>query len=82
MTFEQWRNRPVYKAQCKTFARALKLLGIKLADGQGLATSMNHPIALFRAKREYRDDFANTLRDMVALSIRMDRMRARVLRKA
>lgn len=69
---------PVYKAQCVTWRRACKLAGIEYPkQGEGLALRGVHPLCTFRAFPKYRDQYAKTLRDMVALSIKMDRLRAR-----
>lgn len=68
-TFEQWLKRPVYVVQCHTMRRARDLCG--LVDGQYL------PIDKFRCLPGYRDRYAQTLRNMVALSIRMDRLKAK-----
>lgn len=73
-TFTVFDN-TVYRAQCKTWERAMKLCGI--AGSGPLATCGNHPLATFRAKPQYRDAYAKTLRGMVALSIRMDRFQNR-----
>ena len=79
MTFDQWLNRPVYKAQCYTFARALKLIGIEQpAKDGGIATRGPHILDTFRAFPQYRDEYAKTLRGMVALSIRMERLQRRI----
>ena len=77
--FEKWMNRPVYKAQCATFKRCLELLKMPAPeDGRGLATKGNHLINDFRVLPKYRTPEAKILRDMVALSIKMDRLNKRI----
>lgn len=79
MTYEEWKNRPVYKAQCVTWRRACELTRIPYPENEeGLALPGVHPICTFRALPGYRDAFAKALRDMVALSIKMDRFAARM----
>jgi len=63
MTFDQWLNRPVYKAQVKTFNIARGLLG--LPDGD-LATSGNHLVNEFRVLPKYRTVQGLALRKRVA----------------
>lgn len=65
-TFEQWLNRGVYVAQCRTWKRANELC----KDSAHLFH--------FHAKREYRDGYCKILRDMVALSIKMERFQKRL----
>lgn len=36
-SFEEWKNRPVYKVQCMTASVANELQGLKLIPGQGIA---------------------------------------------
>jgi hypothetical protein len=64
MTFDKWMKRPVYVAQCRTWAKAAELnlcsLGVRAVKGQ-------------------RDAYCQSARDMIALSVRMDRMRRRLL---
>lgn len=69
------KQRPVYVAQCKTFAVALGLYGIKLAPGEGRATYLGDqsPLTLFRALRPYRSQAANQLRADVARIVRRNR---------
>lgn len=73
--FETWRNRPVYKVQCQTFAVACDLMDVRLASGEGLATHADRASALntFRALRNYRDESANALRNSVAREMRLAR---------
>lgn len=67
---------PVWRAQCSTWAVAVGLCGINsLREDQGLATSGNHPLSLFRAKRQFRDKRANALRRAVAKIMRQRRRR-------
>lgn len=69
MSFEEWKNRPVYVAQCKTAAIANELCGVKLAHGQGLASILGDDAAglhTFRALSAYRTPEANKLRQDVA----------------
>lgn len=81
MTFDQWLKRPVYKAQCVTYARARQLCKMPaLESGQGEARGPGHLLDTFHALPGYRDPFAQALRDMVALSVRMDRAAARLSR--
>ncbi len=74
MNFQQWLNRPVYKAQCRSFKLAQQALGMpELAPAQGLATSGNHVLATFRAYPQYRSPEAIALRLQVADMIRQSR---------
>lgn len=58
MTFEQWKRRPVYVAQCRTWA---------LANQMGLAQGR------FRCLPGYRDAEANQGRLLVAQAVRRER---------
>ncbi len=82
MNFQQWQagiGRPVYKAQCVTWKRALELLQIAAPTGErGLATRGDSILATFRAFPQYREPHAKALRDVVALSIRMERLSKRI----
>ena len=60
-TFEQWKKRPVYVVQCYTS---------RIADALGLLPSIG-----YRSLPGYRDTYAQTARDFIALSVRIDRMR-------
>lgn len=66
LTFAQWRQRPVYLTQCRTWRKAAELnlcsLGIRALPG-------------------HRDIYAQAARDMIALSFRMDRMSQRLAAK-
>ena len=78
MIFEQWKRRPVYVAQCRTWKRALELVGIAPpAPDQGIALPGDHILTTFHALPGHRDAYAQVLRNQVALSIRMDRYRKR-----
>jgi len=78
MTFDQWLNRPVYKAQVIAFRRAKELCGID--PNANLAAHGGHPLCTFNALPGHRDPYAKALRDMVALSLKMDRLRRRVIK--
>ncbi len=65
MTFDQYMKRPVYVAQCRTWKRAAELNLCSLG---------------IRAVKEYRDGYAQAARGMIALSIRMDRARGRLMK--
>lgn len=60
-TFEQWRQRPVYIVQCYT---------TRIASALGLNPSIG-----YRSVPGQRDSYAQTARDFIALSVRIDRMR-------
>lgn len=79
MTFDEYQNRPVYVVQCKTFKRALELLKVECPNGS-LATSgaLTDLLLAFRVLPKYRNQYGKTLRDMVALSMRMERMKQRI----
>jgi len=76
MTFDQWKNRPVYKAQCVGFRRAKELC--KIDPDANFATHGGHILSTFRALPGYRDKYAQALRDLVALSLKMDRLNKRL----
>lgn len=59
-TFEQWKQRPVYKVQCYTS---------RIAAALGLTPNIG-----YRAIPGHRDAYAQTARDFIALSVRIDRM--------
>lgn len=65
MNFEEWLNRPVYVVQCRTWK---------------IAASLNLCSLGIRAIPGQRDQFAQLARDMVALSVRMDRLKKRLER--
>ena len=62
MTFDQWMRRPVYLAQCATWQKAAELNLCSFG---------------VRALPGRRDMYAQAARDMIALSVRMDRARRR-----
>ena len=64
MTFDQWMRRPVYLAQCATWKKAAELNLCSLG---------------VRALPGKRDMYARAARDIIALSVRMDRARRRLL---
>ena len=70
MTFEEYQNRPVYKAQCATAALCKAFLRMPAGD---VATSFDHPILLFRALPAYRDARAIALRNTIAALMREQR---------
>lgn len=75
MTFDKWMKRPVYVIQCRSVSRAKQLMGVT-PETQGIAAiDLLHGM---RAKKDYRDTGAQILRDMVALSLKMDRASKRV----
>ena len=64
----------VYKVQCKTFNIAKLMCGV---TAENLATCgsefANNPLTLFRARRPYRTEAANLLRQEVAAFVRKTR---------
>lgn len=62
LTFEEWKRRPVYVAQCRTWAKAAEL-GV-----------ICHK---FRCLPPYRDPAARQARQSVALAIRSERQHQR-----
>ena len=70
MTFDQYMNRPVYKAQVKTFNIARALFGVPNGD---LVTPGNHPLAEFRVVPKYRSPQGLALRKQVADIVRESR---------
>ena len=79
MNFDQWMNRPVRKAQVIAFRRARELCKIE-PDANFISKGAAHILFSFHALPGYRDPYAQALRDMVALSLRMDRLRRRVIK--
>tara|TARA_R110000868_G_scaffold148578_1_gene370571 strand:+ start:1729 stop:1998 length:270 start_codon:yes stop_codon:yes gene_type:complete len=69
MTYEDWINRPVYRAQVTT-ARMLRYM-LNLDVMAALATSPEHPIALLRLLPQYRCARSRAIRKALA-----DRVRA------
>ena len=79
--FEAWLRRPVYKAQCATFAVARMLNGIKLEPGCGHVSQMGEAangLTLMRALPAYRDASATALRDRVEIHIKLQRKQTRL----
>jgi hypothetical protein len=70
MTFDEYQNRPVYKAKCATFTLCKKFLGLPAGD---VATSPGHSVLLFRALPAYRDSRAIALRNTIAALMREQR---------
>src|SRR5450830_899857 len=81
MSFEQWKNRPVYKAQCHTESIARQLCGIHLRPGEGLGMVLGERradgLTLFRCLPPYRDEAAKGLRRRVAEFVLSERRKAR-----
>lgn len=69
MTFDQWLNRPVYKAQVHTFNIAKQLYGLS----GNVVTTGNHPITYFRLVPQHRCATALAIRKRVADIVRMQR---------
>lgn len=80
MSFEEWKQRPVYKAHCATFKAACALSGLQLAAGEGLATShtarATSGLTTFRCLAPFRDAAATALRSKVAQHMRERRRQA------
>lgn len=70
MTFIEYLNRPVYKAQVHTFNILRELLFL---PGGALVTSGDHPIAHFRVLPQYRNATSAALRNAVAARVRESR---------
>jgi hypothetical protein len=67
----------VYNAQCRTFRVARVCCGL---DGETpLATRMGHVLMTFRARRGYRTPEAEALRKRVALIVKLDRQKGRLI---
>lgn len=64
---------PVYRAQCRSWYRALELCRISPMGGDGVATSGAHVLATFRAFPQYRTPQAQALRLAVANLLRAER---------
>ena len=76
ISFDQWKKRPVFKAQCRTYKVAAELCGLTQIHGCGSRTlSGPHAKALqgFRQLAAYRDEEANALRHRVASHIKAQR---------
>lgn len=76
MTFDQWMTRPVYKAQVAAFRRAKELCGID-PSANFITKGASHVLCGFHALPGQRNQYSQALRNMVALSLRMDRFNAR-----
>ncbi len=72
MTFDEYQNRPVYKAQCATFSVCKAFLRLPAGD---VATPLGYfdPVFLFRALPAYRDARAIALRNTIAALMREQR---------
>lgn len=70
MTFDQWLNRPVYKAQVHTANIARGLLAMPAGD---IATTPAHPIMLLRLLPAYRCAASLALRKRIADIVRASR---------
>ncbi|CAN7582730.1 hypothetical protein [Acidovorax delafieldii] len=73
ISFEEWKNRPVFKTHCRTYQIAARLCGLTESVGCGSRTlSGEHATALqgFRQLAAYRDHEANALRSRVARHIK------------
>lgn len=77
MTFDEYQRRPVYRAQCATFALCKSFL--RLPAGE-VATSPDHPVMLFRALPAYRDSRSIALRNHIAGLMREQRRASREVR--
>ena len=70
MTFDEWLNRPVYKAQCKTFEVAKAILKLPKGD---IYTSGNHPVLYLRLVPAHRCELSLALRKQVAAAMKQIR---------
>lgn len=70
MTFEEWLNRPVSKAQVYTASICKALLDLPAGD---LATRGDHPIMLLRLVPKYRTHASLALRKQIADIVRQQR---------
>lgn len=70
MTYEEYQRRPVYRAQCATFAICREFLGAPSGD---LATGPDHPILYFRVLPPYRNAYSLALRKQIADIVRAKR---------
>lgn len=77
MTFDEYQRRPVYRAQCATFALCKKFLGLASGD---VATSPGHSVLLFRVLPAYRDSRSIALRTHIAGLMREQRRARREAR--
>lgn len=69
MTFEEWINRPVYRAQVTTAQLHAEMIGLDPA--KAYATPFDHPLALLRLRPQYRCARSRAIRKALA-----DRVRA------
>lgn len=69
MTFEEWMNRPVYKAQVHTARIAARFLGLS----GNIATTFDHPMMLLRPLPPYRTAASLAFRKMIADAVRHER---------
>ena len=67
LSFEQWLNRPVYKAQVYTAQLCNALMGLPAG---ALATPVNHPIMLLRLRPGHRPPASLALRKQIADQVR------------
>ena len=63
----------VYRVQCKTAKVLTQMLRIGLANNEGLATDMHHPMMLFRLLPKYRNEYSLRLRKIIADEVRSQR---------
>lgn len=70
MTFDEWLNRPVYKAQVHTFTVAREMFGCPIGD---LVTNAAHPLVHFRALPSQRTEYGKRIRKIVAEKVRESR---------
>ena len=70
MTYEQWINRPVYKAQIHTANTLKALMGLPSGN---LVTKGNHPFLYFRLVSSHRCAYSLALRKKVADVVRETR---------
>lgn len=64
MDFEQWINRPLYRAQVTTYRLYVEMLGLE--QGKAYATPGNHPLALLRLLPAHRCEQSKALRKALA----------------
>lgn len=64
MDFDQWMNRPLYRAQVTTWRLYVAMLG--LDPGKAYATPGNHPLALLRLLPAHRCEQSKALRKALA----------------
>ena len=84
MTFEQWINRPVYKAQCFTASILRDLYGLPNGDIATRGDDTGHPLNYFRVVHAYRCAKSREIRKRVAkaaIELRATYRQARKVRK-